>query len=84
MATLFSRQGAERLKKRVVDGQSERGNRLAGALYNQFNDLHKIDFYDDIEIEELLLKQKEHDLEQLKDFKQLPEGLISFSPSPII
>lgn len=81
MATLFSRQGAERLKKRVVDGQSERGNRLAGALYNQFNDLHKIDFYDDIEIEELLLKQKEHDLEQLKDFKQLPEGLISFSPS---
>lgn len=79
--SLFSRQGAERLKKRVIEGGSERGQRLAGALYNQFNDLHKIDFYPDYEIESLLLEQKKKDLEMIKDYQKLPEGLISFSPS---
>lgn len=81
MEKLFNRQGAERLKKRVIEGDSERGQRLAGALYNQFNDLHKIDFYPDYEIESLLLEQKKKDLEMIKDYQKLPEGLISFSPS---
>lgn len=81
MAQLFSRQGAERLKKRVVENDSERSQRIAGALYNQFNDLHSVDFFPDYEIESLLLRQKEHDLSNIKEYQRLPEGLISFSPS---
>lgn len=81
MSQLFNRTGAERLKKRVIEQDSERGQRLAGALYNQMNDLHSVDFYSNYEIESLLLKQKEHDLDKMKNFERLPEGLISFSPS---
>lgn len=81
MSQLFNRIGAERFKKRVIEQDSERGQRLAGALYNQMNDLHSVDFYPNYEIESLLLKQKEHDLEKMKNFERLPEGLISFSPS---
>lgn len=81
MSQLFNRTGAERLKKRVIEQDSERGQRLAGALYNQMNDLHSVDFYPNYEIESLLLKQKEHDLDKMKNFERLPEGLISFSPS---
>lgn len=81
MSQLFNRTGAERLKKRVVEQDSERGQRLAGALYNQMNDLHSVDFYSNYAIESLLLKQKEHDLDKMKNFERLPEGLISFSPS---
>ena len=79
--SLFNRQGAERLKKRVVEGDSERGNRLAGALYNQFQALHTKDYYDDYEIESLLIEQKEKDLSLIKEYPKLPEGLIAFSPS---
>lgn len=81
MSQLFNRIGAERLKKRVIEQDSERGQRLAGALYNQMNDLHSVDFYSNYEIESLLLNQKEHDLDKMKNFERLPEGLISFSPS---
>lgn len=81
MSQLFNRQGAERLKKRVIDNDSERGQRLAGALYNQFNELHSQDFFPDYKIESLLLEQKAHDLELIKNYERLPEGLISFSPS---
>lgn len=79
--TLFNRQGAERLKKRVIEGESERGNRLAGGLYNQFQELHTQDFFNDYEIESLLIKQKQHDLEMLNSYKTLPKDLIIFSPS---
>lgn len=81
MAQLFNRQGAERLKKRVLDNDSERGQRLSGALYNQFNALHSVDFFPSFDVESLLLNQKEHDLQLIKEFKKLPKGLICFSPS---
>lgn len=81
MSKLYNRTGAERLKKRVIEQDSERGQRLAGALYNQMNELHTLDFYPDYEIESLLLKQKEHDLKKIKAFEKLPEGIVSFSPS---
>lgn len=64
-----------------MEHDSERSQRLAGALYNQMNELHSRDFYDDYEIESLLLKQKEHDLSNIKNYERLPEGLIAFSPS---
>ena len=83
MTKIFNREGAERLKKRVVGGESERGQRLAGGLLYQLNALHSIDFFPDIQIETLLLKQKEHDLKLIKEPIQLPEGLVRFSPSGV-
>lgn len=81
MAQLFSREGAERLKKRVVDNDSERGQRLAGALYNQMNALHSVDFFPDYGIEKLLLEQGKHDLELIREYRKIPQDLIIFSPS---
>lgn len=79
--TLYSRQGAERLKRRVTEGGSERGQRLAGALFHQLNKLHSVDFFPDYDLEHLLLQQKKFELEKIKHFDKLPDGLISFSPS---
>lgn len=81
MKKLYNREGAERLKKRVIEGESERGQRLAGGLYKQFNTLHSKDFFQNRELEELLIKQKEHDLEMIDSYKNLPKDLIVFSPS---
>lgn len=81
MTNIFSRQGAVRLKERAVNNTDERGQRLAGALYNQFNKLHSMDFFDNKEVETLLLKQKQHDLDMLNNYTPTPKGLITFSPS---
>ena len=83
MSKLFNREGAERLRKRAVENESERGQRLAGALLYQFDALHSLDYFSDVEIETLLLKQKEHDLELLKNGVSLPSGLVRFSPSGV-
>lgn len=79
--TLFSRQGAERLRKRVVDGDSERGNRLAGALYNQFQALHSIDYFPNYGVETLLIEQKKKDLDNIILSKEFEDDLMTFSPS---
>lgn len=79
--SLFSREQAQKLRKRVIDNESERGQRLAGGLWNMFNTLHSTDYYEDKEIEELLLKQKEYEIETLDFFRTLPQGLAVFSPS---
>ena len=79
--TLFSREGAERLKKRVIGHESERGQRLAGGLFHQINALHSIDFFPDYGIEKLLLDQKEKELQAIKSYPNLPKDLIHFTPS---
>ena len=78
---LFSRENAQQLKKRVISGTGERGQRIAGGLWHQFNELHSVDFYEDRGIEELLLQQKKHDLETMDFYKTLPKDVIVFSPS---
>lgn len=83
MTKLFNREGAERLRNRVIGGESERGQRLAGGLLYQINALHSIDFFPDKEIEGLLLEQKKHDLKLLEEPIKLPEGLVRFSPSGV-
>lgn len=54
---------------------------LADALYDQLQEFHSLDRVpDSVEIETLLLRQKEHDIEQIKQRKQYP-ALPKFSPS---
>lgn len=81
MTKLFNREGAERLKKRVVEGESERGQRLSGGLLYQINAIHSIDYFPDYHIEKLLLRQQELELESIGKKFEVPEDLIYFSPS---
>lgn len=81
MANIFNREGAERLTKRVVENEGERGQRLAGGLFHQMQELHSLDYFPDPTIEQLLLEQKEKEVSKLKEFRKLPDGLICFSPS---
>lgn len=54
---------------------------LADALYDQLQSYHSLDRVpDSVEIETLLLRQKEHDIEQIKQRKHYPD-LPKFSPS---
>lgn len=79
--SLFSREKAQKLRERVLDKESERGQRLAGGLWNMFNELHSMDYYEDREIEELLLEQKKHEIKVMDFFKTLPKDVVTFSPS---
>lgn len=79
--SLYSREKAQTLRRRVLEGGSERGQRLAGGLWNQFNELHSLDYFDRKDVEELLLAEKRHDIETMDFYKNLPKGVVTFSPS---
>lgn len=82
--TLFNRDGAKRLRERTVNMDSERGQRLAGGLYNQFNELHSVDFYPKAEIENILIKQMQKEVATAKDYiHNKPNDDICFSPSSV-
>lgn len=66
---------------RKVTVDSSRSSVLENTLKGQFNLLHSMDYYDDYEIEKMLLKQKELELHYIKNRFELPEGLVYFSPS---
>ena len=83
MSQLFSRASAQKLKKEVVGDVSERGKNLSGKLYNAFNTLHGTEYYPDVKIERLLLRQMEKEVENITK-PHLPkeaEGMVYFSPS---
>lgn len=80
---IFSRTGATKLKKQVVEAIPESGLKMASALYNMFNDLHTLDYYADVDIEKVLLEQKVKEVENIVK-PHIPEGLEGytyFSPS---
>lgn len=83
MDQLFSRANAQRLKKEVTEQVSERGKSLSGKLYNSLNTLHVTDYYADVEIEKLLLRQKEIEVQNITKPHLPPEakGMVYFSPS---
>lgn len=56
-----------------------RGQELAGALYNQFNDFHSRKIWDDPRIENLLVKQRVYEMDNDGWFNS--NGLVMFSPS---
>lgn len=82
--SLFNRDGAKRLRDRTVNMDSERGQRLAGGLYKQFNELHSIDFYPKEQVERILLRQMEKEIDTSRDYiENKPNDLICFSPSGV-
>jgi CRISPR/Cas system-associated exonuclease Cas4 (RecB family) len=68
------------LTKRITRNSS-RAKELENALKSQFNMYHLIEHYDDYEIEKLLLRQKEREVELIKKPFEVPEGYVKFSPS---
>lgn len=80
---IFSRGGAEKLKKQVTEAIPESGVKMASALYNMFNDLHTLDYYADIDLEKILLEQKQKEVKNIVK-PHIPEGMehyTYFSPS---
>ena len=69
-----------KLTKKVTVDRS-RGERLVNTIKGQFNMLHSMDYYDDYEIEKMLLKQKELELHYIKNRFEFPKEFVQFSPS---
>lgn len=61
----------------------DRGTQLVNDLKGQFNMLHSMDFFPEVEIEKLLLKQKELEIEYLQDRFYVPKDYMQFSPSNV-
>lgn len=64
----------------MSEGGGDRGRDLSGSLFNQFNQLHSIDFFDNKEIESMLLKQKEIEVGLIGVRGDRPSPYV-FSPS---
>lgn len=78
-----SKGNAKKLQKIAIGECSPRGHELAGALFHQFNEFHAKDVRQDNDIERLLLKQKELELELPDPYKAIPKGYTIFSPSSV-
>ncbi|MGG0487232.1 PD-(D/E)XK nuclease family protein [Priestia aryabhattai] len=59
----------------------KRGDRLVEALVNQINAINSIDYFNVLEVEELLLKEHAHAIEKMKTYPKFPKGMVRFSPS---
>lgn len=64
----------------MAEGGGDRGRELSGALYNQFNQLHSMDFFDNKDIELMLLRQRETEVGLIGVRQNRPSPYI-FSPS---
>lgn len=72
------------LVKRVkieIDPYESRGKELSGALFNQFNEWHSRDTRENKDLEEVLLKQRELQVENIGIVSKRPDGMVIFSPS---
>lgn len=59
-----------------------RGEELTTALLSQFDELHSQDIFDDIEIERLLLRQRNQEMTRLEDRRKSGKrDLVRFNPS---
>lgn len=77
--SLVDKANAQKLRDQIAEEPTERGKELAGALYKQFNDFHSKNSWDDIDIENLLVKQRVYAMDNEGWFDS--NGLIMFSPS---
>lgn len=59
----------------------ERGEELVNALTKHIEDINSVDYFDIIEVEELLLKEQQHNIEVMKTKKTYPKEFPRFSPS---
>lgn len=78
---LFSRGGAKDLQQSVRNKMG-RGEELASAIVKHFNNVNSINpLWDDKEIEELLLKQRQYEVSLIGKKPSYPKHLPRFSPS---
>lgn len=68
------------ITKKVTRDRS-RGTELVNALKRQFNGIHSIDHFEDLEIEKLLLQQKQYEVELIENRFNVPNDYPKFSPS---
>ncbi|WMU08139.1 hypothetical protein vBCtySFA70_00035 [Clostridium phage vB_CtyS-FA70] len=71
---------AKKVKLDVAPFDS-RGNELSTALFKQFNEWHDSDHWDKVEIEKLLLRQKEYETSQIGKRSPRPADIQIYSPS---
>lgn len=64
-----------------VKRDRSRGTELVKALKRQFNALHSSNYFDNYEVENLLLQQKQHEVNLLKNRPVLPNDYPRFVPS---
>lgn len=79
--SLASKKGALAVKKDLM-GEQTKDNSLAKEFFSQVNCFHDLDnWYNNYEIEQLLVQQKEHDLLMLKKKVSYDRSLCRFNPS---
>lgn len=77
---IISKKGAQELRSEVQEN-NPLGETMAKDLLNQFQELHSRDFRDDKEIETLLLRQKQRELDRMYQKPTYPKELVKFNPS---
>jgi CRISPR/Cas system-associated exonuclease Cas4 (RecB family) len=78
--TLFNKGGASDLRQSVKNKMG-RGEELATAIVRHFDEINSINFWDDKEIETLLLQQKEYEVSMIDKRPDYPREFAKFSPS---
>jgi CRISPR/Cas system-associated exonuclease Cas4 (RecB family) len=68
-------------KVRKKKENEKRGEELVNALTNHIEAVNSKDYFDIVEVEELLLKEQEHAIKVMKTPKTYPKHLPRFSPS---
>ena len=77
--TLFNKGGAKELRQSVHNDR--RGEELAEAIVEHFNQINSLNIWADKEIETLLLRQKEYEVWKLDQKPTYPKQFAKFSPS---
>mgnify|MGYP001109183432 CR=1 FL=1 len=79
--SLFSKPTDLTEKVREQKKNEARGEELIQAFSKQFEDINSKDYFDVLEVEELLLKEQAHAIEVMKTKKTYPTDIPRFSPS---
>ncbi|MFT8313305.1 MAG: hypothetical protein ABF633_03505 [Clostridium sp.] len=72
---------AKKVDLKVEAEVSQRSKDLAGGLFNQFNKWHETEHWGDKRVEAVLLRQKEQEIEFMKNRPARPDVPCVFSPS---
>ncbi|WP_214796524.1 MULTISPECIES: hypothetical protein [unclassified Exiguobacterium] len=80
MGELFNREGASDLRQSVLNTMG-RGEELAEAIVKHFDEINSFDFWEDKEIEKLLLRQKEFEISRMGKGLDYPREFTRFTPS---
>ena len=77
---LIDRKAAKSVGDEVRSGQGYNG-RIATDFYNMINEYHRLNLYDDYQIEKTLLRQQELDVEGIKNREPRRTDVVLFNPS---